>query len=1494
MLHRPDPWRRARSLADLAELTRRWLLGDPEVPYHPNGYDELDPESEPIRGHLAALNRAGFLTECSQPAHGPTTGWDGATYEQRAAVQGFTDRETADRIEAICREEGLTCIRHSGAGRRIDYSTAQDCTWRDGRPVTDFGARLGRREVRLCMSGHGDRELRNAEQITVIDPDPQPSDRLFSTLARRLEPAHRGPDMAGTQNPPPRTPGVPRLQGDDELLDRYIRRHEHAERGGVVPRWRARAVEQTCKERFGEAFEARLAEYQERKRIEENLRQARRTPADDALLDRYIDLCESPSPARRLWATVPGRAVRHRFGEMADVHVRRRMEERGMLTVVNRPDGSTAFLPGPNAYGPEDARPHGRATEAETALAQVIGPEAAHQLAVDALQVDALNGEPPGTTLSDIAQRRGLIRESERDLERDPEERDDRATLHAIAARDAAARRDWEQLPWQARQGAINRLVDWAAPQALSDDDHRAGTALANLAPHDQEVLIGSRSQGSPLHDVALNHVVDEFAAAVQRGDHREVAEWARTYRGDPELFADRVRSRHGIIVDPEAVRSLVEPERRPRDPDPEADAADAARLLGDTARRPTLEQDLRDWADAVHLGDAGTAGRIVERRRGDENFVRGVDALDIGRDPDSTEGCRQVLSDQLRQLRSAHINRDGPEPPGGGGGAGGARQLGPSPIDELRTYLTARHGNDDDTALEIAERHPDPEDPFWRQAGEHPVVVIRQLTRQRDVREWAEAVNRGDHERAMEILDQHRGPRQHDFYRDVYRIGERPGAPDYRQALADQLQAERPADPQVQARQRDAREWIDAVRSGDQARAEAIMGRHRGPGQLDFYRDVDRLRAAAMQRSIDLRRRQDEERWEREGRIFEQQGLERAGQDVGDGGRVVDHSTADPPAPGEPPRPEPGNNLSPNPLASAADIDAFVRAARAGDVHAARAILLRQKDLIAFCHDLDNAGVLTDPDRTEDLDRDIRRMRHELGIPDEDASLSRAAQARDELEEAIRTGDGQRVRDLLTELAGDPTVERYMSTTGMPLRDVEDWLADLPQERGGDRRVGASRRDEQAERRRPDVDEATVDQRRVDQDDPEPPGGGGAGRPRQPGPGGSGGPRRADRRTADPHSDDRPLVDSSERITYVDGFPVDLAEARRHLTARTPEQRHAAQDALYAEVDRFRAAVRAGKRDLARQILEQQPDVHAFTSAVHDREGGFPPKMLALLHERKALEPESHGGVRLQLENDVETYVQDLRTGGGWSARSVLQRQDDPATFLRLAREHMDSLDARDRAEGTYSRAARERSDTLAERVRGLVNRDRAREGKPPVDVENHPQQPMAAEGGTVQAEADARAAEERWRVHREHRPPGRGASGPEPPSDAGPTTPGDSGGAGGGDGGVADGGRGQDPAAGGGTGASIVRGRGRGKGGNDHGGNGGSSAGSREPDSPTGPDPDSGDDPIPSGAQPESDAQPQVEDAPSPAPPSGPSPEAGNAPPPPAPEPPRRGPEP
>jgi hypothetical protein len=183
---RPDPWRRARSLADLADLTRRWLLGDPEVPYHPNGYDELDPESEPIRGHLAALNRAGFLTECSQPALPPTTGWDGATYEQRAAVQGFTDRETADRIEAICREEGLTCIRHSGAGRRIDYSTAQDCTWRDGRPVRDFGARLGRREVRLCMSGHGERELRNAEQITVIDPDPQPSDRLFTILAGRL------------------------------------------------------------------------------------------------------------------------------------------------------------------------------------------------------------------------------------------------------------------------------------------------------------------------------------------------------------------------------------------------------------------------------------------------------------------------------------------------------------------------------------------------------------------------------------------------------------------------------------------------------------------------------------------------------------------------------------------------------------------------------------------------------------------------------------------------------------------------------------------------------------------------------------------------------------------------------------------------------------------------------------------------------------------------------------------------------------------------------------------------------------------------------------------------------------------------------------------------------------------------------------------------------------------------------------------------------------
>ncbi|ASR39866.1 hypothetical protein BAY61_31770 (plasmid) [Prauserella marina] len=63
-----ERWYAARSLTDLGQLTAAWLEGELESQpgYVPgNGPDEETNELVPI---LAAVNRAGYLTMCSQPA----------------------------------------------------------------------------------------------------------------------------------------------------------------------------------------------------------------------------------------------------------------------------------------------------------------------------------------------------------------------------------------------------------------------------------------------------------------------------------------------------------------------------------------------------------------------------------------------------------------------------------------------------------------------------------------------------------------------------------------------------------------------------------------------------------------------------------------------------------------------------------------------------------------------------------------------------------------------------------------------------------------------------------------------------------------------------------------------------------------------------------------------------------------------------------------------------------------------------------------------------------------------------------------------------------------------------------------------------------------------------------------------------------------------------------------------------------------------------------
>lgn len=175
----------AQTISQLGKVTADWLGGADNL-NHPGGYDEPADETAQIRDPLIQLNQAGYATYGSQPGHAPSVGWDGRTYEQRAAVDGFADREAADRIQAAAEAEGLTVIRHSGAGRSTDYSKDVDTTYADGQRVTSFGQRLSRSDLRLAMDGHMTDELSRAEQITVVDPEIGRNDRL-ERFAQRMD-----------------------------------------------------------------------------------------------------------------------------------------------------------------------------------------------------------------------------------------------------------------------------------------------------------------------------------------------------------------------------------------------------------------------------------------------------------------------------------------------------------------------------------------------------------------------------------------------------------------------------------------------------------------------------------------------------------------------------------------------------------------------------------------------------------------------------------------------------------------------------------------------------------------------------------------------------------------------------------------------------------------------------------------------------------------------------------------------------------------------------------------------------------------------------------------------------------------------------------------------------------------------------------------------------------------------------------------------------------
>lgn len=183
-----NPWKKAASVADLGSLMADWLEG--RISSWPGYEPGADPDEEtnhliPV---LAAANRAGYVTTCSQPGHPAERGYDGRTWRQRAAVEGWVaDPRLLDRVRTSAKRAGLTVVAHRPGVQ-----------WHDGIPVTDadrepytwFARTDGHRnQIAYEWKGIGGRvvrELRRATYLTLIDPVWGRDDRLWPALADAL------------------------------------------------------------------------------------------------------------------------------------------------------------------------------------------------------------------------------------------------------------------------------------------------------------------------------------------------------------------------------------------------------------------------------------------------------------------------------------------------------------------------------------------------------------------------------------------------------------------------------------------------------------------------------------------------------------------------------------------------------------------------------------------------------------------------------------------------------------------------------------------------------------------------------------------------------------------------------------------------------------------------------------------------------------------------------------------------------------------------------------------------------------------------------------------------------------------------------------------------------------------------------------------------------------------------------------------------------------
>ena len=178
-------WREAKTFEELCEINARFIEGD--IDFSPiYGASSLDDESKPLVPYLAALNRAGFLTTCSQP------GEDDGHSRQRACVQGLALEETALRIERLSLTSDLYIMtaepgRYNGCMMPITIDFFRPHSWAGSASLDDetgvFNDVLG--FEKHCGEG-AVRGLREAWEVCVIDLSWGRERYLWDVLANEL------------------------------------------------------------------------------------------------------------------------------------------------------------------------------------------------------------------------------------------------------------------------------------------------------------------------------------------------------------------------------------------------------------------------------------------------------------------------------------------------------------------------------------------------------------------------------------------------------------------------------------------------------------------------------------------------------------------------------------------------------------------------------------------------------------------------------------------------------------------------------------------------------------------------------------------------------------------------------------------------------------------------------------------------------------------------------------------------------------------------------------------------------------------------------------------------------------------------------------------------------------------------------------------------------------------------------------------------------------